>query len=171
MDITQDEINKLLEIEKIEKDNKDLVITCIRKQIFELKATENNKIRFILNVFFSGNIKGKYTLNLNYPLYGINLCRIDINGREHRNPNYTTGNLLLDEYKGAIISENHIHIANIGDKKVENWAIPLSRIFDTKDIEEIKKVVSFFKKEINLKNNIVFYKKNKVEKYEDQNLF
>lgn len=31
MDITQEEIAKLLEIEKIEKDNKDSIITCIRK--------------------------------------------------------------------------------------------------------------------------------------------
>lgn len=45
MDITQEEIEKLLEIEKIEKDNKDLVITCIRKQTFELKSSENNKIK------------------------------------------------------------------------------------------------------------------------------
>ena len=59
MDITQEEIEKLLEIEKIEKDNKDLVITCIRKQTFELKSSENNKIKFKLNTFFSEDIKDK----------------------------------------------------------------------------------------------------------------
>ena len=171
MDITQEEIAKLLEIEKIEKDNKDLIITCIRKQTFELKSSENNKIKFKLNTFFSENIKDKYTLNLNYSLYGLNLCRIDINGFEHRNPNYFTGNPLLDEYKGAIISESHIHIAQVGDKKVENWAIPLKRIFNEEDINKIEKVVDFFRNKINLKSNITFYKKNKIEEYESQSLF
>ena len=149
MDITQDEINRLIEVIKIEENNKEIVFTCENKKQYILNSEENKNEKFKLVFTVNENPKKKTICIL---CNNFMLRRIDINGR-HKNPDIPTGNPMLDKYQGQYINETHIHISLDILEKEDAWAIPLYEVFTEKSVE---KILEFFGKVTNIKNGIKY---------------
>ena len=147
--ITQEEINRLLEVIKIEQNEAKIIFTCERKKEYFLKNEIENRELFRL-VFITNKNPRKKTMTILKD--NFILKRIDINGW-HKNPDYLTGIPLLDKYSGQFIEETHVHFSLADIEKEDSWAVPLYEVFSEKSIE---KILDFFGKTTGIKEKILY---------------
>lgn len=148
MDINQEEINRLIEVLKIEEKGEKIVFTCKDKETFYLKSEINNTEKFKL-IFTVSKINKKTICILHEKFM---LRRIDINGW-HKNPDILTGIPMIDKYCGQRIEGTHIHLSlDIGEKE-DAWAIPLYEVFTETSIE---KILDFFATTTGIKEGIKY---------------
>ena len=97
MILTNEEFNKLLQLEKIFTTQKIILPTIGTVDSFELTDV-NNRIPFLLDIDRRGKIElSKYKIQNRYAVTEV-LVRIDIDSPPHINPD------------GTKLSRNHIHI-------------------------------------------------------------
>ena len=149
MDITQEEINRLIEVIKIEENDEEIIFTCENKKQYILNSEENKNEKFRLVFTVNRNPKKKTICILHN---NFMLRRIDINGR-HKNPDTPTGIPMIDKYQGQWIEETHIHISLDILEKEDAWAVPLHEVFTETSIE---KILDFFSKITNIKEGIKY---------------
>ena len=166
-----DEIESLLKIVKIEKEGKDFLLTCKSKKIFELLGKSAGEEHFKFKIYFTPSQKILNRWNINLCFSNFVLRRIDLNGAPHRNPDYSVSIDMLNKYRGALIEEDHIHIAIEGTQRGDEWAVPLFEIFDYENLMELKKILVKFNKICNIEANIEYVEKFSEEKYEPKKLY
>lgn len=122
MILTNEEFNKLLQLEKIFTTQKIILPTIGTVDSFELTDV-NNRIPFLLDIDRRGKIElSKYKIQNRYAVTEV-LVRIDIDSPPHINPD------------GTKLSRNHIHIyrEGFGDR----WAYELKDLKDTNLFQNI----------------------------------
>lgn len=151
--LTNEETVYLLGLKKTLVNDNEIIIGS-RKTRLDLVAFEDSNIKFWVELTRNEKILLKTSIHHLETKHYIGLLRIDYKG-SHKNPEIVTDKVpeIVLPYKGAYITEPHIHVYVEGYKPLV-WAIPLKdydfeiKILD--NLHDVNQLLIKFAEKINL---------------------